>query len=162
MGEFRRDRSTGRFNRRDSPRDSGRGRGGSGFSSRDSSSRGERSEGRSRFGARSEGRGGFERREPRSFGKRTTNKQDLFKVICSKCGKECEVPFKPTNNKPIFCRECFKKPEGYQSRDFEPKKEEKTANLDELNGRFDGLEERFDELDEKLTKILNLLGINEK
>lgn len=158
MGEFRRDHSTGRFNRRDSPRDSGRGRGGSSFGSRDSSSSrgGERSEGRSRFGGRSE------RREPQSFGKRTTNKQDLFKVICAKCGKECEVPFKPTNNKPVFCRECFKKPDGYQSREFEPKKEENTVNLDELNQRFDDLEERLDEMSGKLTRILNLLGINEK
>ena len=26
---------------------------------------------------------------------------------CSGCGKETTVPFKPTQNRPVFCRECF-------------------------------------------------------
>ena len=31
----------------------------------------------------------------------------MHKVVCDKCGKECEVPFKPTSNKPIYCNQCF-------------------------------------------------------
>lgn len=26
---------------------------------------------------------------------------------CSQCGKETTVPFKPTQGRPVFCRECF-------------------------------------------------------
>jgi len=26
---------------------------------------------------------------------------------CSACGKETTVPFKPTQGRPVFCRECF-------------------------------------------------------
>jgi CxxC-x17-CxxC domain-containing protein len=26
---------------------------------------------------------------------------------CSGCGKETTVPFKPTQGRPVFCRECF-------------------------------------------------------
>jgi CxxC-x17-CxxC domain-containing protein len=26
---------------------------------------------------------------------------------CSNCGKETTVPFKPTQGRPVFCRECF-------------------------------------------------------
>jgi CxxC-x17-CxxC domain-containing protein len=26
---------------------------------------------------------------------------------CSHCGKETTVPFKPTQGRPVFCRECF-------------------------------------------------------
>ena len=33
----------------------------------------------------------------------------MTKVICSSCGKECEVPFKPTSSKPVYCDECFAK-----------------------------------------------------
>ena len=29
-------------------------------------------------------------------------------LICDKCGKECEVPFKPTSSKPVYCSDCFK------------------------------------------------------
>ena len=40
----------------------------------------------------------------RDFGPR-----QMFKATCSDCGKECEVPFKPTEGRPIYCRECFQK-----------------------------------------------------
>jgi len=42
----------------------------------------------------------------------------MYKTICSECGKSCEVPFKPTNTKPVYCNNCFshKKPdEGYSN-----------------------------------------------
>ena len=28
-------------------------------------------------------------------------------AICSQCGKETTVPFKPTQGRPVFCKECF-------------------------------------------------------
>ena len=33
----------------------------------------------------------------------------MFKAICSECKKECEVPFEPTEGKPVRCKECFQK-----------------------------------------------------
>ena len=33
-------------------------------------------------------------------------------TTCSACGKETTVPFKPTQGRPVFCKECF------QSRKF--------------------------------------------
>jgi len=55
---------------------------------------------RRRFGNKrsSFGRGGFDR-GPRK----------MHKAVCSECGRECEVPFEPTEGKPVFCRECFAK-----------------------------------------------------
>ncbi len=35
--------------------------------------------------------------------------REFFKATCSDCGKECEVPFKPTEGRPVYCRDCFKK-----------------------------------------------------
>jgi len=29
------------------------------------------------------------------------------KTSCSQCGKETTVPFRPTQGRPVFCRECF-------------------------------------------------------
>ncbi len=31
----------------------------------------------------------------------------LFKATCAECGKGCEVPFRPTSGKPVFCNDCF-------------------------------------------------------
>ncbi len=33
--------------------------------------------------------------------------REMHKATCSDCGKECEVPFKPSGDKPVRCRECF-------------------------------------------------------
>ena len=49
-----------------------------------------------RNGGRNGGRGGFNRR-PR----------EMHKATCGDCGKECEVPFEPSGDKPVYCNECF-------------------------------------------------------
>jgi CxxC-x17-CxxC domain-containing protein len=28
-------------------------------------------------------------------------------AICSQCGRDTTVPFRPTQGRPVFCRECF-------------------------------------------------------
>ncbi len=40
----------------------------------------------------------------RDFGPR-----EMHKATCSECGTECEVPFKPTEGKPVYCRDCYRK-----------------------------------------------------
>jgi CxxC-x17-CxxC domain-containing protein len=30
-----------------------------------------------------------------------------FKAVCSECGVECEVPFQPKAEKPVFCQKCW-------------------------------------------------------
>ena len=33
----------------------------------------------------------------------------MHKAICADCHKECQVPFRPTGNRPVYCKECFSK-----------------------------------------------------
>ena len=33
----------------------------------------------------------------------------MFQATCSDCGKSCEVPFRPVEGRPVFCRDCFAK-----------------------------------------------------
>lgn len=35
--------------------------------------------------------------------------REMFKVTCSDCKKECEVPFKPSGDRPVYCKDCFSK-----------------------------------------------------
>ncbi|OGW82842.1 MAG: DNA-directed RNA polymerase [Omnitrophica bacterium RIFCSPLOWO2_01_FULL_45_10] len=35
--------------------------------------------------------------------------REMFKAICAECKKECEVPFKPREDRPVYCKECFAK-----------------------------------------------------
>lgn len=32
---------------------------------------------------------------------------DMHKAVCSDCGNNCEVPFRPSSDKPIYCNDCF-------------------------------------------------------
>jgi CxxC-x17-CxxC domain-containing protein len=41
--------------------------------------------------------------EPSHFVKNETH------AVCSGCGKETTLPFRPTQGRPVFCRECFAK-----------------------------------------------------
>lgn len=56
--------------------------------------------GGSRYGERR----GYQRRRVSYGGSR-----EMHKAICADCGKECEVPFKPTQSRPVYCRDCFAK-----------------------------------------------------
>jgi CxxC-x17-CxxC domain-containing protein len=34
-----------------------------------------------------------------------------FDTVCSKCGKACQVPFRPSNTRPVYCKDCFGAPQ---------------------------------------------------
>ena len=42
-----------------------------------------------------------------SPGQPATYQRAETKTTCSQCGKETTVPFRPTQGRPVFCRECF-------------------------------------------------------
>jgi len=33
--------------------------------------------------------------------------REKHKTVCSDCKQECEVPFKPTEGRPVYCRDCY-------------------------------------------------------
>ncbi len=33
--------------------------------------------------------------------------RELFTTTCANCGKEAKVPFQPSNDRPVYCSECF-------------------------------------------------------
>lgn len=70
--------------------------GGGRFSDNRGGGRGGFGGGRGGFGG---GRGGFggDRARP-----------EMHKATCAECGNECEVPFRPTGDKPVYCSDCFK------------------------------------------------------
>lgn len=39
--------------------------------------------------------------------------REMHKATCAECGQECEVPFKPTEGKPVYCKECYRKKKGF-------------------------------------------------
>ena len=35
--------------------------------------------------------------------------REMHKATCAECNQECEVPFKPSGDRPVYCKECFSK-----------------------------------------------------
>ena len=33
--------------------------------------------------------------------------REMFSATCSACGKEAQVPFQPSGDKPVYCSDCF-------------------------------------------------------
>jgi CxxC-x17-CxxC domain-containing protein len=100
-------------------------------------------EGRGSFGGR---RGGFGDRGSGGFERRP---REMHDVTCDKCGKETQVPFKPTGDKPVLCSDCFRSSDrsgGFGSRDRNAQ-----------SGQAGMSSEQFSIINTKLDKILSIL-----
>lgn len=56
---------------------------------------------------------------------------EMHQAICDNCGKSCEVPFRPTSGKPIFCSNCFEANRGSDSRRPEGRSFDRSARSDD-------------------------------
>ncbi|MFH1564520.1 MAG: CxxC-x17-CxxC domain-containing protein [bacterium] len=83
--------------------------------------------------------GGSSRFGKKDFRKSNFDDKERYTAVCSKCGKSCDVPFKPAEGKPVFCDECFGKGGGASNKETSHSKEQ------------------FEILNAKLDKILKLL-----
>ncbi len=63
-----------------------------------------------------EKRGGGRGFGGRGFGDRDSGRSQLYRATCSDCGNSCEVPFKPFPGKSVYCNDCFRKDESFESR----------------------------------------------
>lgn len=53
--------------------------------------------------------------------------REMFKATCADCGEECEIPFNPTEGRPVKCNDCFKK--GRRDQGFGDRRERKDFHV---------------------------------
>ncbi len=93
----------------------------------------------------------------------------MHRATCSACGKQCEVPFKPTGSRPIFCSMCFQK-EGDSNhkrsnsmnsgRSMMSEKRSYKTDSNKYEGRnTDNTSEQFRVINTKLDAILEALDV---
>jgi len=79
------------------------------------------------------GRAHSNRSTRRDSAKSNFQEKRVYSAICSKCGSKCEVPFRPTGGKPIYCSNCFRKSDNTRGKNTEQFKEQ----LERLNTKLD-------------------------
>lgn len=76
--------------------------------------------------------------------------RQMFSAVCGKCGQRCEVPFRPSGDRQVFCNECFR-----AQRDAGQKFVPKNVGGANAAGVSKG---QLDALNAKLDKILAILA----
>jgi CxxC-x17-CxxC domain-containing protein len=46
---------------------------------------------------------------PRGYERGGSGGREFFAVLCSECGNQAQVPFKPRMDRPVYCSDCFRK-----------------------------------------------------
>ena len=97
---------------------------------------------------------------PNFVGGPRRNGPELFQAICSNCGKQCEVPFRPNGTKPVYCKECFNNPnrKGQKQeirRDtFQP---QAGGGASDTNQKIEELKRRVEVMSGKLDAVLRMV-----
>ena len=45
---------------------------------------------------------------PRGYERGERPVREYFAVLCSSCGNQAQVPFKPRMDRPVYCSDCFR------------------------------------------------------
>jgi CxxC-x17-CxxC domain-containing protein len=62
----------------------------------------------SRRAARDTGYSASDLGGPRGY-ERSGPTREYFAVLCSECGNQAQVPFRPRMDRPVYCSDCFRK-----------------------------------------------------
>lgn len=103
------------------------------------------------------GRGDFRKRDFNDRGSR----REMFKAVCSACGRDCEIPFEPRDGRPVYCSDCFEKKEGGSKapRDFHDRGQRRPDRPDFERKDTPVIQNntQLQEISNKLDKILEVL-----
>ena len=103
--------------------------------------------------------------EKRSFshsGDRGGSRPQMFSAVCSECGRACEVPFRPTGDRPVFCNDCFSNKRGssqgnFTRRDFTHPSSPAPAKPPAEDKRIDELKKQLDAVNKKLDTMMEMM-----
>lgn len=45
---------------------------------------------------------------PRGYERGGSVEREYFAVVCSRCGNQAQVPFRPRMDRPVYCSDCFR------------------------------------------------------
>jgi len=98
------------------------------------------------------------------FGGRDSNRPSLHDAVCDECKKDCQVPFRPSGDKPIYCSDCFEQKGGRDSNRSRGRGRDSNRSFqgNTSDPNTSKLVENIEILNTKLDKIINLLSSSKK
>lgn len=109
---------------------------------------------RNNFNDRDGGRRSFGGRNKFGGRDRDSRPMQMHDAICAKCKKSCQVPFRPSGDKPVYCSDCFRDKDSTSQRSNGPRN-----NNRESSPQSSGVsQEQFNKLNAKLDKIIDILS----
>ena len=114
--------------------------------------------------------------EKRSFshsGDRDKSRPQMFSAVCSECNRTCEVPFRPTGDRPVFCNDCFSNKRGssqggHPRRDASPARGFPQRDFTQLtpsskppteDKRINELKQQLDAVNKKLDTVIEMMKV---
>lgn len=107
-------------------------------------------------------------------GDRDNGPREMFPATCSSCHKSCEIPFRPSGERPVYCRDCFGS-EGGSTPDTRGRRDDRggesrfsrqertpsfaTTKPPMEDKRIDGLKRQLDDVSAKVDQILHILSV---
>jgi len=116
---------------------------------------------------RSGSRGGFGGGDYRGGNSRGGNsrgggRREMHDAVCDKCGKDCQVPFRPTSGKPVYCSECFEKTDNRggssSSGNYQDRGQRGRPSYEKRDRPGPQNSAQLDAIGKKLDKIIELLS----
>lgn len=40
-------------------------------------------------------------------GTQSRQNREMYDAVCARCGQACQVPFRPSNTRPVYCKDCY-------------------------------------------------------
>lgn len=121
-----------------------------------------------------EGRPSFARKS--SFGGAARDRDErpvqMHSAVCADCGKNCEVPFRPNGERPVFCKDCFgdkreaprgdaprrdERPRSFEKREYSPQAPVQRPQPQVEDKRIDELSRKVELIHKKLDTVMEMI-----
>lgn len=79
-----------------------------------------------------------------------SREKEMFSAVCDNCSRNCEVPFRPSSNKPVYCSDCYEELEN--GAEFTPKAKSTSSSN---SGSYDQILAEIKKLNEKIDRFFN-------
>lgn len=112
------------------------------------------------------GGGGFSARKPWEKGGRSNDRgagraygaeREMFQATCAACHEACEVPFRPSGGKPVYCKNCFDRSGRDEGRNEGRNFTRPDRGPRESHAHHDDIRQQLEQLNKKMDRLIELM-----